>query len=77
MVFPYEPFVRDQVDYRLIGDINRFEADSTGNIVLEVQWGIADVDGGVVVPLRRNRWRLAPTASSPSPHRWTTAVHTQ
>ncbi len=57
VVFPYEPFVRDQVDYRLVGDVNRFDADSTGRIVLEVQWGIADVEGGVVVPVRRNRYQ--------------------
>ncbi len=57
VVFPYEPIVRDQVDYRLVGDVNRFDADSTGRIVLEVQWGIADVEGGVVVPVRRNRYQ--------------------
>jgi len=57
VVFPYEPFVRDQVDYRLVGDVNRFDADSTGRIVLEVQWGIASVKGGVVVPVRRSRYQ--------------------
>lgn len=57
VVFPYEPFVRNQVNYRLIGDVNRFDADDSGQVVLEVQWGIADVDGGVVVPVRRNRYQ--------------------
>jgi uncharacterized lipoprotein YmbA len=57
VVFPYEPFVRNQVNYRLIGNINRFDADDSGQVVLEVQWGIADVDGGVVVPVRRNRYQ--------------------
>ena len=57
VVFPYEPFVRNQVNYRLIGDINRFDADDSGKVVLEVQWGIADADGGVVVPVRRNRYQ--------------------
>ncbi len=57
VVFPYEPFVRNQVNYRLIGDINRFDADDSGQVVLEVQWGIADVDGGVVIPVRRNRYQ--------------------
>ena len=56
VVFPYETFVRDQVDYRLVGDVNRFDADSSGRIVLEVQWGIADVDGAVIVSVRRNRY---------------------
>lgn len=57
VVFPYEPFVRNQVNYRLVGDINRFDADDSGQVVLEVQWGIADADGGVVVPVRRNRYQ--------------------
>ena len=57
VVFPYDSFVRDQVKYRLVGDINRFEADHLGQIVLEVQWGVADADGGVTVPVRRNRYQ--------------------
>ena len=57
VIFPYESFVRDQVKYRLVGDINRFEADHQGRIVLEVQWGIADTDGGMAVPVRRNRYQ--------------------
>lgn len=69
VVFPYEPFVRNQVAYRLVGDINRFEADVNGRIVLEVQWGIADSDGEVVLPVRRNRYQvqaaLADGASDP------------
>ena len=61
VVFPYEPFVRDQVKYRLIGDINRFEADYRGQIVLEVQWGVADADGKIAVPVRRNRYQSKAT----------------
>ena len=57
VVFPYEAFVRDQVKYRLVGDINRFDADHLGRIVLEVQWGIVDVEGTVTVPVRRNRYQ--------------------
>ena len=67
VVFPYESFVRDQVKYRLLGDINRFEADHLGQIVLEVQWGVADADGGVTVPVRRNRYQAqAATPDDPS-----------
>lgn len=67
VVFPYESFVRDQVKYRLLGDINRFEADHLGQIVLEVQWGVADADGGVTVPVRRNRYQAqATTPDDPS-----------
>jgi hypothetical protein len=57
VIFPYESFVREQVKYRLVGDINRFEANYQGRIVLEVQWGIADTDGGMAVPVRRNRYQ--------------------
>ena len=57
VVFPYEPFIREQVDYRLVGDVNRFETDSSGKVVLEVQWGISNVDGDVIVPVRRNRYQ--------------------
>lgn len=67
VVFPYEPFVRDQVKYRLVGDINRFEADHRGQIVLEVQWGVADADGGMTIPVRRNRYQAqATTPDDPS-----------
>ncbi len=62
VMFPYEPFVRDQVSYRLVGDINRFDADASGQIVLEVQWGVADADGAIAVPVRRNRYTAQATA---------------
>ena len=61
VVFPYEPFVRSQVKYRLVGDVNRFEADHRGRIVLEVQWGVADADGEIAVPVRRNRYEAQAT----------------
>jgi hypothetical protein len=68
VVFPYESFVRDQVNYRLVGDINRFEADHQGRIVLEVQWGIVDTDSKMMVPVRRNRYSAqATTAGSTDP----------
>lgn len=63
VVFPYESFVRNQVRYRLVGDINRFDADHLGRIVLEVQWGVADADGGIAVPVRRNRYEVQATAN--------------
>lgn len=58
VVFPYEPLVRDQVNYRLVGDVSRFEADYLGRIVLEVQWSVADINGEVIVPMRRNRYQV-------------------
>jgi uncharacterized lipoprotein YmbA len=62
VVFPYESFVRDQVKYRLVGDINRFDADHLGRIVLEVQWGVADADGAMTLPVRRNRYQAQAAA---------------
>lgn len=73
VIFPYESFVRDQVKYRLVGDINRFEADHQGRIVLEVQWGIADTDGGMAVPVRRNRYQTE-AAIADDPGAVTTAM---
>ena len=66
VIFPYESFVRDQVKYRLVGDINRFEADHQGHIVLEAKWGIADTDGGMAVPVRRNRYQSQATPGNNS-----------
>jgi uncharacterized lipoprotein YmbA len=73
VVFPYEPFVRNQVKYRLVGDINRFEADYQGRIVLEVQWGITDTEGQMAVPVRRNRYQ-AQVAQEGSSNDGTSAV---
>jgi uncharacterized lipoprotein YmbA len=68
VIFPYESFVRDHITYRLVGDINRFEADHQGRIVLEIQWGIVDADGNMAIPVRRNRYSVqATTAGSTDP----------
>lgn len=61
VVYPFESFVRNQVDYRLVGDVNRFDADSTGLVVLEVQWGVSNVSGEPVVSVRRNRYQAQAT----------------
>lgn len=57
VVFPYEPFIRDQLDFRLVGDINRFDADRQGRVVLDVQWAISDRAGGMAVGVRRSSYR--------------------
>jgi uncharacterized lipoprotein YmbA len=57
LAFPWESAVRRQVDYRLLGDVIRFDADRSGSVVLETQWGIAAVDSGdVVIRARRTRY---------------------
>ncbi len=57
LAFPWESAVRSQVNYRLLGDVIRFDADRSGRVVLETQWGITAVDSGrAVVRLRRARY---------------------
>jgi uncharacterized lipoprotein YmbA len=57
LAFPWESAVRRQVDYRLLGDVIRFDADRSGRVVLATQWGIAAVESGdVVVRARRTRY---------------------
>lgn len=43
-------------DYRLVGKIDRFEADAGGLAVLEIQWGIGDRDANPLVSTRRSRY---------------------
>ena len=61
IMYPYDVQVRSYVSYRLIGDVNRFDADQSGLTFLDVQWGIVDADGKMVVPVRRNRYQAQAT----------------
>lgn len=63
IAFPYESFIRAGVNYRMVGELSRFDADSSGRVVLEVQWGIRQTSGGVVVHTQRSRYEA--TASPP------------
>lgn len=57
LAFPWESAVRNQVNYRLLGDVIRFDADRSGRVVLETQWGITAADSGkAVVKPRRTRY---------------------
>ncbi|GJL73803.1 MAG: hypothetical protein NMNS01_30020 [Nitrosomonas sp.] len=57
LAFPWESAVRSQVNYRLLGDVVRFDADRSGRVVLETQWGITETDSGkAVVKPRRTRY---------------------
>lgn len=57
IMYPYEAVVRSHLDYRLVGDVNRFDADSSGLVVLEIQWAIVDTEANLLVPARRNRYQ--------------------
>ena len=58
LVFPWEAILRQRVDFRLGGDVIRFESDLSGRVVLEVQWGVSDIDFQPVVPVRRSRYEV-------------------
>ena len=52
LVFPWESVTRAQVNYRLLGEVSRFDADDSGSVVLETQWGIVAMDS--------DEWLLRP-----------------
>ncbi len=56
IAFPWEAVVRSQVDYRLLGEVVRFDADRSGRVVLDIQWAISDVSGDVAVLIRRSKY---------------------
>lgn len=65
LAFPWESAVRNQVNFRLLGDVIRFDADRSGRVILETQWGITAADSGkVVVKPRRTRYET----QTGSPH---------
>ncbi|MGI9204091.1 MAG: PqiC family protein [Woeseiaceae bacterium] len=64
VTFPYDSSIRDEVVYRLVGDVSRFDADRSGRVVLEVQWYVAEVDAEIVVGPRRDRYETQATRSA-------------
>lgn len=59
--YPYHTMVKP--DYRVYGDVIRFDVDEAGNAILRVQWGIATADRETVLPPRR-AWYSARAAST-------------
>jgi uncharacterized lipoprotein YmbA len=54
LAFPWDAAVRRQVDFRLIGEVTRFDADQSGRVILQMQWAITEEGvGPVVLPHRR------------------------
>jgi len=49
------------IDYRLIGRFDRFNADQDGLVVLDAQWGVADSKGVVRLSPRRVRFESQAT----------------
>jgi len=50
-----------EIDYRLVGRIDRFNADERGLVVLEVQWGAADTEGKTLLAPTRSRYESQAT----------------
>ena len=44
LAYPWESAARAQVAYRLLGEVTRFDADESGEVLLETQWGIVKTD---------------------------------
>lgn len=67
VAFPYEADIRQQVNYRVLGTVGRFDADRSGQVMLEVQWSISAVGEGMVVPPRRSQYGAqASSANDPA-----------
>jgi hypothetical protein len=67
VTFPYESAIRTRVHYRVLGDINRFDAGPSGRVVLEIQWSIEEVGSELVGVPRRSRYEAqAATADDPA-----------
>ena len=54
VAFPYS-HIRD-LDYRIVGRVDRFDADQGGRVVLSVQWTIVGPDADFVSQPRRARY---------------------
>lgn len=52
--FPFASQLRP--DYRVHGNVERFDADASGEAVLVVQWSMTARDGTVLTPFRRSRY---------------------
>ena len=61
ITFPYDAVVAQHIQYRMLGELSRFEANAAGQVTLEVQWGIVDRDNLLLVPIRRSRYKAQAT----------------
>jgi uncharacterized lipoprotein YmbA len=61
VAFPTSSLV--DVDYRMIGRINRFDTDTDGLAVLDVQWGVGSSAGETVVRARRSHYESRASAA--------------
>lgn len=65
--FPYDAAIQTAVDYRLLGEVDRFDADRSGRVVLDVQWVISQVGSDLAAPPRRSHYQAqSADASDPA-----------
>lgn len=62
LAYPY-PHYRGH-DYRVIGRINRFDADSNGRVVLQIHWTVLNKDTDIVVRPKRSRYEHQASSAS-------------
>ncbi|WP_064604317.1 PqiC family protein [Photobacterium sp. J15] len=55
VAFPFLSGV--DIDYFVVGQIDRFEADHEGTVVLDIQWGLVDAERQLLVEPRRVRYQ--------------------
>ena len=58
VAYPYMHAV-NEVDYRLKGSVERFDADASGKVVLSVQWNLSDTDDKLILPPRRELYQAS------------------
>lgn len=66
--FPWDFDAVAELDYRLLGDVTQFEADQSGRVILDVQWGVVELDTNerVVLPRRTRYETRAASAGDPA-----------
>ena len=62
LAYPY-PHYKGH-DYRVIGRINRFDADSSGRVVLQIHWAVLNQDADFVVRPKRSRYEHQASSAS-------------
>ena len=67
VAFPYTHIA--DLDYQLIGRISRFDADSDGAVVLQMQWGVISSRDDFLVQPRRARYEASVAEAGDYPAR--------
>jgi len=56
ITFPWEAVVQNEVDYRLVGEVTRFDANLSGRVVLDIQWAISATTEQGAELIRRTKY---------------------